>query len=113
VVFFFGEDKEEMKKKILANYCKAKPGSKLAGLVKTLGIEVAIKLVDEFQGEVLSIPTRNALQRVALPMIIRNDLDEIPPKSKPFKMKVKNLSEFYKLSKRAIIEMNKTGLYTR
>jgi len=113
VEVFVKEDKEEIKKKILVNYCFAKPDSKFAKILDKLGIEDAVKLVDEFQGQVLSIPTRNALQRVALPEIIRDELGGLQPESDPFKMKVKSLSNFYKLSKRAITEMNKTGKYTR
>ena len=110
---FVKEDKEEIKKKVVANYCSAKPDSKLALILDKLGIEVAIQLVDLFQGQALSLPSRSSLQRAALPLIIRDDLEGLEPESDQFKMKVKNLSNFYRLTKRAIIEMNKSGKYTR
>ena len=110
---FINEDKEEIKKKILSGYCFAKPDTKFAQVVDKVGIEVGIKMVDEFWGQVVAIPTRNALQRGALPQIIRDDLEGLKPESDQFKMKVKNLSSFYRLTKRAIIEMNKTGKYSR
>ena len=106
-------DKEEIKKKVLANYCSAKPDSKLALILDKLGIEVAIQLVDLFQGQALSLPSRSSLQRAALPLIIREDLDGLKSESEPFKMKVKNLSKFYKVTKKAIIKMNETGKYQR
>ena len=113
VEVFVKEDKEEIKKKILANYCFTKPDSKLALIVDKIGIEVAIQLVDLFQGRAVSLPSRSSLQRAALPLIIREDLDGLEPESKLFKSKVKSLSKFYKVTKKAIIEMNKSGKYTR
>lgn len=110
---FVKEDKEEIKKKVLVNYCFAKPDSKLALIAEKLGIEVAIQLVDLFQGQVVGLPSRSSLQRAALPLIIREDLYGLEPESDPFKMKVKSLSNFYRLTKRAIIEMNKKGIFTR
>lgn len=110
---FLEEDKEEMKKKILSAYCFQKPDSKFAQIVDKLGIEVAIKFVDEFFGEVLAIPTRNALKRAALPKIINDDLEGLKSESNQFKNRVKNLSAFYGLRKKAIIEMNETGKYSR
>ena len=110
---FINEDKEEIKKKILSAYCLTKPDAKFAQMVDKVGIEVGIKLVDEFWGQVIAIPTRNALQRGALPQIIRDELEGLKPETDPFKLKVKNLSSFYRLPKRAIQQMNKTGKYSR
>lgn len=110
---FVKEDKEEIKKKVLASYCSAKPDSKLALIVDKIGIEVAIQLVDLFQGQALSLPSRSSLQRAALPLIIREDLYGLAPESDLFKSKVTNLSKFYKVTKNAVIEMNKKGVYTR
>ena len=109
----FVDDKKEIKKEILSAYCFAKPDSKFAQVLDKLGLEAAIQLVDAFRGQLLAIPTRNALQRAALPKIIHDDLEGLEPESDQFKMKVKNLSSFYRLTKRAILEMNKTGKYTR
>jgi len=110
---FINKDKEQLKKKILSAYCFQKPDSKFAQIVDKLGIEVAIKFVDEFFGEVLAIPTRNALKRAALPKIINDDLEGLKFESETFKNRVKNLSSFYGLSKRAILKMNETGKYSR
>lgn len=110
---FISEDKEEIKKKILSAYCFAKPDSKFAQVLEKLGLEVAVRLVDAFCGQLLVIPTKSALQRAALPKIISDDLEGLKPESDQFKMKIKNLSNFYRLTKRAILEMNKTGTYTR
>ncbi|MCK4825180.1 hypothetical protein KA005_56045, partial [bacterium] len=87
---FVKEDKEEIKKKILANYCSAKPDSKLALILDKVGIEVAIQLVDLFQGQALSLPSRSSLQRAALPLIIREDLYGLKSESEPFKSKIKS-----------------------
>ena len=92
---FLEVDKEEMKKKILSAYCFQKPDSKFAQIVDKLGIEVAIKFVDEFFGEVLAIPTRNALKRAALPKIINDDLEGLKSESNQFKMKVKNWEQIW------------------
>lgn len=110
---FISEDKKEIKKEILSAYCFAKPDSKFAQVVDKVGIEVGIKFVDEFCGEVLAIPTRNALKRAALPKIINDDLEGLKSESNQFKNRVKNLSAFYGLRKKAIIEMNETGKYSR
>ena len=110
---FINENKEEIKKKILSAYCFAKPDTKFAQVVDKVGIAVGIKLVDEFSGRVLTIPTRNSLQRAALPKIISDELDGLKPEHEEFKRKVKSLSDFYRLPKRAILMMNKTGKYTR
>jgi len=110
---FLGEDKKEVKKKILSAYYFSKPDSKFAQVVDKLGIEVAIQLVDEFCGQVIAIPTRNALQRGALPQIIRDELEGLKPESDQFKLKVKNLSNFYSLRKKAIIKMYESGKYSR
>lgn len=109
----FGEDKKEIKKKILSAYCFAKPESKFARVLDKLGLEVAVQLVDEFCGQVLAIPTKSALKRGALPRIISNELEGLSSESDQFKMKLKNLSSFYRLTKRAILEMRETGKYTR
>jgi len=110
---FLGEDKEEVKKKILSAYYFAKPDTKFAQVIDKLGIDIGIKLVDEFWGQVIVIPTKNSLKRQALPQIIRDELEGLKPESDQFKLKVKNLSNFYMLPRRAILMMNKTGKYTR
>ncbi len=110
---FVEEDKKEFKKKILSAYCFAKPDTKFSRLIDRLGLEVGIKLVDEFYGQLITVPSKNSLQRSALPRIIRDELEGLTPNSTEFKMEIKNLAKFYKLSKRAILEMNKTGKYTR
>lgn len=110
---FINEDKEEIKKKILSGYCFAKPDTKFAQVVDKVGIEVGIKMVDEFWGQVVAIPTRNALQRGALPQIIRDDLEGLKPESNEFDLRIKSLSKFYSLRKKAIIKMYKTGKYSR
>lgn len=110
---FINEDKEEIKNKILSAYCLTKPDAKFAQMVDKVGIEVGIKLVDEFWGQVIAIPTKNSLQRSALPQIIRDELEGLKPESDQFKMKVKSLSKFYSLRKKAIIKMHKIGKYSR
>lgn len=110
---FLGEDKEEVKKKILSSYIFSKPNTQFSRVIDKLGIAVGIKLVDFFCGQVVVIPTKNSLQRSALPRIIRDELEGSKPESDQFKLKVKNLSNFYMLPRRAILMMNKTGKYTR
>jgi len=110
---FINEDQEEIKKKILSGYCFAKPDTKFAQVVDKVGIEVGIKLVDEFWGQVIAVPSKNSLQRSALPKIICDGLEGLKPKSDQYKMEIKNLAKFYQLSKRAIIKMKETGIYTR
>jgi len=107
------EDKKEIKEKILSAYLVAKPDTKFSRLIRELGIGIGIALLDEFWGQVIVVPTRASLQRSALPQIIREELSESKIGSDQFKIRVKNLSRFYKLPKRAILEMNKKGKYSR
>ncbi len=110
---FVEEDKKEFKKKILSAYCFAKPDTQFSRLIDKLGLEAGIILVDEFCAQVIAVPSKNSLQRSALPRIIMDGLDGLKPNSNEFKMEIKNLAKFYQLSKRAILEMNESGKYTR
>lgn len=110
---FLKEDKEEFKKQILEAYCFGKPSTIFAQLIRKLGIDMGIILVDEFVGKAISIPTRNSLKRAALPKTIKDELRGLEPNSNAFKLRVKNLSKFYGLRKKAILKMDKTGKYVR
>lgn len=108
-----GEDKKQIKEKILLAYLYAKPETRFSQVVKKLGVEMGIKLVDEFWGRVIVIPSRASLQRGALPQIVKDDLEGLKIDSDLFKKKVKDLASFYRLTKRAIMKMRKTGKYSR
>jgi len=107
------EDKKEIKQKILEAYLVAKPDTQFSRLIKELGIEAGIKLVDEFWGQIIVVPSNASLQRGALPQLIRDDLVGLKLNSDLFKKTVKDFANFYKLPKRAILEMNENGRYTR
>lgn len=110
---FLKKDKEEFKKQILEAYCFGKPSTIFAQLIRKLGIELGIILVDEFVGQVISIPTRNSLKRAALPKMIRDELEGLKAGSNEFKLRIKSLSKFYGLRKKAILKMKETGIYGR
>ena len=107
------EDKQKLERDIVFDYCKAHPNSALARIDEEIGVDVAVRMMDLFQGTVISFPSRNALRRSVIPMMIQRYLFAVKVDSDVFKERVKQLSKTYKLSKRAIIEMNKTGKYTR
>ena len=110
---FVEEKKKEFKKKILSAYIFSKPDTQFAQVIDKLGLEVGIILVDEFWGQVIVVPSRNSLQRSALPQIIRDELEGLKPDSDQFKLKIKSLANFYRLPKKAILKMNESGVYTR
>lgn len=107
------EKEKIIKKKILDEYCQAKRGSIVEELRMKLGDDVTIKLVDNFSGRLLFIPSKSSFRRAALPMLIKEELKGVEPGSDEFKTKVKNLSEYYKLTQKAIKVINKKGSYTR
>ena len=107
------EKHKEIKKIILENYCQMKRGLILAELRTKLDDDVIIQLLDDFSGRLIYIPTKSSLRRAALPMLIEQELKGIEPGSSEFKIKVKNLSQFYKLTQKAIKTINRKGIYTR
>ena len=108
------EKEQRLNRDIVKDYCKVQPTSALAIIEEEMGVDVAVKMVDLFMGTIISIPTREALKRAIMPMNIQRNLPVALSKdSDLFKKVVKQLSQIYKLPKRAIIEMNKTGKYTR
>ena len=113
-MFIENEKEEKLKRDIVFDYCKVRPNCALAIIEEELGVDVAVKILDLFRGKVISIPTRDALRRSTIPINIQKNLPVVLSKdSDLFKKVVKQLSQIYKLPKRAILEMNKTGKYTR
>lgn len=107
------EKEQKLKRDIVFDYCKARPNSALAKINEELGIDIAVKILDLFQGKSASFPTSDSLKRAVMPKLIQRHLFMVNPDSELFVKRVKQLSKLYKLSKRAIIEMNKKGIYTR
>jgi len=107
------ESEKAIKKKILENFCQTKHGSVLAELREKLGDDVTIKIVDNFSGRLLFIPNKSSLRRATMPMLIIEELRGLEPDSDLFKIKVKNLSEYYKMTQKAIKQMNQKGVYSR
>lgn len=107
------ESEKAVKKTILDEYCRAKPGSVVAEIRIKLGDDLIIQLLDTFSGRLIYLPTRSSLKRATLPMLITERLRGLKPDSVPFKAQVGILSDVYKLTQKAIIKINKTGRYTR
>ena len=102
-----------IKKKILENYCHVKPGSIVAELRVKLGDDATIQLLYDFSGRLIYMPNKSSLRRATLPMLIIEELKGLEPGSDEFKIKVRNLSEVYKLTQKAIKRINKKGIFTR
>jgi len=107
------ESEKILKKKILDEYCQAKPGSIVAEIRTKLGDDVIIELLDSFSGRLIYLPEKSSMRRAALPMLIIEELKGLEPGSDEFKIKVRNLSEVYKLTQKAIKRINKKGIFTR
>lgn len=107
------ESEKVIKKKILECYCHAKRGSIVEEIREKLGDDLIIRLLDDFSGRLIYMPNKSSLRRAALPMLIIEELRGLEPGSSEFKAKVKILSEYYKLTQKAIKQINKKGLYTR
>lgn len=107
------EREKIIKKKILDEYCQAKPGSIVAEIRTNLGDDLIIQLLDNFSGRLIYLPEKSSMRRAALPMLIREELRGLEPGTSEFKAKVRNLSEYYKLTQKAIIKINKKGIFTR
>lgn len=102
-----------LKKKILENYCQAKRSSILAELRVKLGDDLTIALLDNFSGRLIYLPNKSSLRRAALPMLIKEELKGFEPGTSEFKAKIKNLSEYYKLTQKAVKKINRKGVYSR
>jgi len=107
------ESEKAIKKKILDEYCHANPGSIVAEIRTNLGDYLIIQLLDNFPGRLIYLPEKSSLRRAGLPMLIKEELRGLEPGSSEFKTKVKNLSEYYKLTQKAIKAINRKGSYTR
>ena len=107
------EKHKEIKKKILDEYCRAKPGSVVAEIRTKLGDDLIIQLLDTFCGRLIYLPTRSSLKRATLPMLITERLRPLKPGSGVFKAQVGILSDVYKLTQKAVIKINKEGVFTR
>ena len=107
------EDERNIKKDIVFDYCGSHPTTALAVINGEIGVEVAIQMMNLFQGKMISFPTRNSLRRSVIPMTITRNLLVLKKDSNEFKIVVKQLSKAYGLPKRAIIQMNESGEYTR
>lgn len=107
------ESEKAIKKKILESYCQAKRGSILTELRAKLGDELVIRLLDDFSGKLIYFPNKSSFRRAQMPMLIRAELQGLEPDSDKFKARVKSLSEYYKLTQKAIIKINKKGIFAR
>ena len=107
------ESGKVIKKKILDEYCQEKPGSIVAEIRTKLGDEVIIQLLDNFSGRLLYLPNKSSLKRAILPMLIKERLRGLKPGSGLFKAQVGILSEYYKLTQKAVMKINKKGVYSR
>lgn len=102
-----------IKEKILENYCRVKPHSIVAEVQQKLGDDVIIKLLNNFSGRLIYLPSKSSLKRAALPMLVKAELKGLVPGSDLFKAKVKILSKFYKLTQKAIKQINRKGIFLR
>jgi len=107
------EREKAIKQKILESYCQAKRGSILTELRDKVGDDLVIELVDNFSGRLIYIPNKSSLKRAALPMLVRAELRGLESGSNEFKAKVKILSEYYKLTQKAVIKIDKEGVFLR
>ncbi len=108
------EEKQKIEQDIIFDYCEGHPTCALAKINNEIGMDIAIKMLDLFRGKIISFPTQNALRRAVMPMTIRRYLFVVEKAdSEEFKKRVKQLSKTYRLPKRAILEMNKSGRYVR
>ena len=107
------EREKAIKQKILDEYCQAKPGSIVAEIRTKLGDDLTIALLDNFSGRLFFIPNKSSLRRSALPMLIEQELKGVEPNSPKFKAKIKVLAEYYKLTQKAIKQINRKGVYSR
>jgi len=107
------KSEKAIKQKILENYCQSKPASIVAEIRTKLGDDVIIKLLDDFSGRLIYLPNKSSLKRAALPWLIKERLRGLKPGSVPFKAQVGILSDVYKLTQKAIIKINKEGIFTR
>lgn len=74
-----------------------------------LGIHHVVKLIEKFGGETLNIPSPKALERSYMPIFLREHLARKKPKNK--KRMIKSFSKIYKISKKRIEQMIKSGNY--
>lgn len=107
------ESEKVIKEKILDEYCRSKPGSIVAEIRARLGDEAIIQLLDKFSGRLIYIPNKSSMKRAVLPLLIRAELKGLDPGSNEFRARVKNLSDVYKLTQKAIIKINKEGVFSR
>ncbi len=107
------EQERAIKQKILENYCHGKRGSIVAELRAKLGDDVTIQLLDNFSGRLIYVPDKSSLRRASVPMLIKEELKGLEPGSPEFKIKIRNLSKFYKLTQKSIKAINKMGIYSR
>lgn len=107
------ESENAIKAKILESYCQAKRSSIVVELRVKLGDTATIRLVDDFAGRPIYIPSKSSLRRAAMPMLIRAELQGLEPKSKEFALKVRELARFYKITKKVIKQINRKGVYSR
>jgi len=107
------ENEKAIKTKILENYCQAKPGSIVAEIRTKLEDDVVIQLLDTFSGRLIYLPNKSSLKRAALPWLIKERLRGLKPGSGVFIAQVGMLSKYYKMTKKAIMKINKEGIYSR
>lgn len=107
------EREKILKKGILESYCRVKPSSIVEELRMKLGDDVTIQLLDYFSGRAIYLPEKSSLRRAVQPMLIRQELKGFESGSDLFKIKVKNLSKYYKLTQKAVIKINKRGIFAR
>lgn len=107
------EKHKAIKKRILECYCQAKRDSIVEEIRVKLGDDLIIKLIDDFSGRLIYIPNKSSLRRASLPMLVRSELRGVEPNSSEFKAKVKTLAEYYKLTQKAVKQINRKGIFTR
>ena len=98
---------------IVINYCRTKPMSNLGLIMKEAGVDAATKLVELFIGKTITVPTKKALLRTAMPLMIKYELYDLERNSVEWNEGVKFYSKLFRLPKRAIETMARTGKHTR
>ena len=98
---------------IVCEYVDKHRDSTLARIEGLVGLVGATKLWNEFMGETISLPAGKTVYRSVLPTLIRQELKGLRKGSKEFLVGVADLGKRFERSKRAILEMYKTGEHTR
>lgn len=97
--------------KIVRQVAEKNPSSGLSRMIELFGPSVAARIMTEFAGRMLYLPTNSTLYRSMVAAYVKEELKGLKPGSPKYQKQISKLAHLFKKEERSIIRIHKSGRY--